>query len=369
MGYDPFERGPFPVGVSTHEFTDDSRGRTLTVEAYYPATDDDAGRDLDPATQDAYEVAGLSGEPGAVLRQAAVRDARRRDSGRNVVLLCHGYSGHRRESTFMATHLASHGFVVASADYSGSTFEDIDRLVSAAKAEGRRYYRADVMPQLIEYRLRDLPFVLESTIREFDANNERAGITGASFGGWSSCMAPSLDQRIKATAPMCPSGGESPVYPIKNYARDALDFAWGDDVAALFMVADRDTWLPLYGTIELFTRAPGPRQMIVLRRADHNHFVDDIEFGHQWLREYTASLADVEAEGGTNWKALADGMERYEDLTPQHLAQLCWRGLCTAHMDAHLRDNHSARALLAGDIIGELNRLGIEAVQVSAARR
>ncbi|MCH6555701.1 MAG: hypothetical protein IH797_03700 [Chloroflexi bacterium] len=88
-------------------------------------------------------------------------------------------------------------------------------------------------------------------------------------------MAPGVEPRIKAIAPMCPSGGETPVYPRgKNYARDALDFAWGPDVATLFMVADRDSWLPLYGQLELFGRVPGAKRMVILRRADHQHFID-----------------------------------------------------------------------------------------------
>ncbi len=366
MPYDPFARGPHPTGVTTRTYRDAARDRDLTVEVWYPATAEHAGRDLDPAQHDRFTPDGLSGDAGSLARQAAVRDVERLPGQHPLVLLCHGYSGHRRESTFMATHLASHGFVVASADFPGSTFPDIDRLVSDARAGGGRFRRADVMPALIEFRLGDIPFVLQSALDDFDCVRDRAGITGASFGGWSSFKAPDLDPRFRAIAPMCPSGGESPVYPTdKNYARNALDFNWRPGVAVLQMVADRDSWLPLYGQIELFRRAKGhPRRMVILAKADHNHFVDDIAYGHEWLREFTLGLADVESDDGTDWRAVANNIAPYASLTPEATAQLCWRGLCVAHMDAHLRGGTEARAFFAGDVIGELESRGIDAVEI-----
>ena len=41
--YDPFARGPFPVGVRTLELA--RGGRSLPVELWYPATDEYAGKD------------------------------------------------------------------------------------------------------------------------------------------------------------------------------------------------------------------------------------------------------------------------------------------------------------------------------------
>ena len=50
--YDPFTRGPFPVGVCTQELNDESRKRKLPTEFWYPTTDDYKGQDLDRKTQD-----------------------------------------------------------------------------------------------------------------------------------------------------------------------------------------------------------------------------------------------------------------------------------------------------------------------------
>ena len=109
---------------------------------------------------------------------------------------------------------------------------------------------------------------------------------------------------------------------------------WKSSPPVLFMVADRDTWLPLYGEMALFRRTPGPKRMFGLEQADHNHFVDNVEAGHQWLREFTASLADVEPEDGSNWAAMAEQMLPFEALCSEDNAHTCWRGLCAAHMDA-----------------------------------
>ena len=45
--YDPFERGPFPVGVMTIQAEDRARGRVFPCEIWYPADQRHAGEDLD----------------------------------------------------------------------------------------------------------------------------------------------------------------------------------------------------------------------------------------------------------------------------------------------------------------------------------
>lgn len=364
--YDPFARGLHPVGVRSETWRDAARGRSLDVEIWYPALDAYAGQDLDEATRDNFVVPGLSGEEGATAPQSAVRDAEALPGRRHAVLLAHGFAGHRRESSFMATHLASHGFLVVSADHPGGTYADIDALLRSTRHEGRQdFSRADILPGLVEGRRRDIPLMIEAVVDRFDVDGTRLGITGASFGGWTSLFAPGLDSRIRASAPMCPSGGDSPSYPRdRNVARNALDFEWKSGTATLFMVADRDTWLPLYGEIELFRRTPGPRRMFVLERADHNHFVDNVAAGHEWLRDFTASLADVEEPGGTNWAAMAEQMVPYEDLCREEDAHTCWRGLCAAHMDAHLRADRDALDFWRGDVLGALARRGIDVVEL-----
>jgi predicted dienelactone hydrolase len=159
MDYDPFVRGPFPVAVRTLDLTDEARGgRSLPLEIWYPATDAYAGRDLDE-TRDRYEVVpgfGLPSEP-----QDAVRDAAPRPGPFPLVLFSHGYGGHRRQSTFLCTHLASHGYVVAAPDHSGNTVVDVMMAVLARQTEGPTGDPAATLPALAAARPADLTFVLD----------------------------------------------------------------------------------------------------------------------------------------------------------------------------------------------------------------
>ena len=124
MAYDPFARGPYPAGVRTMALSDFARGgRLLPAEVWYPATDADAGRDVDPASRDTYDL--VPGFPP--FSQDAVRAAAPRAGRHPVVLFSHGYGGHRRQSTFLCTHLASHGYVVAAVDHTGNTMLDVMR--------------------------------------------------------------------------------------------------------------------------------------------------------------------------------------------------------------------------------------------------
>src|SRR5438045_9773685 len=69
--YDPFPRGPFPVGVRTIEAPDTSRSRLFPCEIWYPADAKHRGQDLAPQTQDSFTVT----PRGATRSQMAVRDA------------------------------------------------------------------------------------------------------------------------------------------------------------------------------------------------------------------------------------------------------------------------------------------------------
>src|SRR5713101_1984604 len=107
--YDPFIRGPFPVGVRTGQAIDTTRqDRPLPCEVWYPAAVQYAGQDVAAATQDTFPV--LPDVPP--VRQAAVRDAVAHPGVYPLIAFSHSSGGHRRQSTFLCTHLASHGYMV-----------------------------------------------------------------------------------------------------------------------------------------------------------------------------------------------------------------------------------------------------------------
>src|SRR5262245_37468056 len=121
MSYEPFSRGPHPAGVRTAELIDAVRDRPLDVEIWYPAADRHRGQDVDPERCDRYEL--LAGLP--LVTQQAARDAAPAAGRFPLVVFSHGYGGHRRQSTFLCTHLASHGYVVVAPDHTGNTLRDV----------------------------------------------------------------------------------------------------------------------------------------------------------------------------------------------------------------------------------------------------
>src|SRR5688500_6945157 len=110
---------------------DPVRDRGLTAEVWYPAAAEHAGADLDPARRDRYLLA-----PGyPEVWQAAIRDAAPVGGTFPFVVFSHGFAGHRRQSTFFCTHLASHGYAVASVDHAGNTFMDLAMQMGRAGAD------------------------------------------------------------------------------------------------------------------------------------------------------------------------------------------------------------------------------------------
>jgi predicted dienelactone hydrolase len=349
VSYDPFARGPHPVGVRTLELRDAARDdRPVPVEVWYPAAPAHAGEDVAEATRDRFDL--IPGFPA--VWQEAVRDATPEPGRHPAVLFSHGYGGHRRQSTFLCTHLASHGYVVAAPDHTGNTILDVMRLVLELRNGGPPPDREGPLARFITERPRDASFALDALLAGDLAarvDPARVGMAGHSFGGWTTLTTTARDRRIRAALPLAPAGGTSPL-PVTRL-REALDLRWGREVPTLFIVADRDTLLPLPGMRELLAATPAARKrMVVLRNADHMHFCDRVEQVHEMFRlvpqdplfqPIQAAIPPIEA--------LCPGAQTHEAI----------RGLGLAHFDAVLRDDARAAALLDGDLAAQLGARGI----------
>lgn len=348
MAYDPFVRGNFPVGVRTFNWADPTRNDRLhTVEAWYPATEAHRGHDLAEVTRDTYEL--IPGFPPGW--QDAVRDAAPRAGRHPLVVFSHGFGAHRRQSTFLCTHLASHGYVVAAMDHAGNTiFETVQWMMAAQMGQPPPDPDA-ILAEAIPARPADVSFVIDRLlagvegIPELDA--ERIGMSGHSFGGWTTLMVTGRDPRVRAALALAPAGGWTPLPG--EALRDALDFAWGRDVPTLFLVADADTILPLRGMHELLERTTSPKRMVVLENADHMHFCDQIEQIHELFRMMPPPIFDQ----------VAGAIKPIAELCAPEGAYQFVRGLGLAHMDAHLRGDEAAAGFLAGDLVEAFRKRGV----------
>jgi predicted dienelactone hydrolase len=351
MTYDPFMRGDLPVGVRTFQWSDSARGdRQLPLEVWYPATDAHRGQDVADATRDHYDL--IPGFPPGW--QDAVRDAAPRAETYPLVVFSHGFGAHRRQSSFLSTHLASHGYVVAAMDHTGNTIVEMLQVMMAAQTGAAPPDAVAVLAEVMPQRPADVSFVIDRMIGgaadgvpSIDA--ARIGMSGHSFGGWTTLMAAGRDRRIRAALALAPAGGWSKL-PSQTLT-DALDFDWGRDVPTLFLVADLDTLLPLRGMHELHQRTRSSKRMVVLENADHMHFCDQIEQVHELFRMMPPPV----------FATVAGDIKPIADLCAAEGAYHFTRGLGLAHMDAHLRGIESAARFLAGDLVATLKAQGVTA--------
>ena len=343
--YDPFVRGQFPVGVRTIQALDTVRDRLFPCEVWYPAAAQHAGQDIARATQDFFTVP-LGNTPRS---QMAVRNAAAKPGTYPLIIFSHPSGGNRRAATFLCTHLSSHGYLVAALDHSEVVAPELARRDGETDAQKTARWEAG-----IANRVPDIRFLLDHLLNgaawdsETNVDPTQIGIVGHSFGGWTALAATDVESHICAVVALAPGGSSQPkpgILPVK------LTFAWGRDVPTLYLVAENDTSLPLTGMYEIFERTPATKQMVILRRADHMHFMDDVEEVHETVRTmpFNAELAWLPKE-----------MRPIAELCSGEQAHLFVRGLTLCRMDATLRQQEEARRFLIGDIEDELAVRGVD---------
>jgi dienelactone hydrolase len=344
--YDPFARGRFPVGVRTIEALDSVRNRRFKCEIWYPATVQHAGQDLAFETQDVFSTPNRNEQ----RRQAAVRNADAEPGNYPLVVFSHASGFHRRGATFLCTHVASHGYVVAALDHSEVVAPELSPKQNETDAQ-----KAARWDEAIASRVPDVRFLLDQLLDGPLPNDgiaidiDAIGIVGHSFGGWTALAVPEVDARIRVVVALAPAGSSKPrpgILPVK------LTFEWGRDIPTLYLVAENDVALPLRGMYELFERTQSKKQMVVLRRADHAHFMDNVEHEHETIRALPLppELAYLKNE-----------TRPIGELCSGESANLFVRGLTVCHLDAFLKRKWPAEDLLASTIQSELSKRSIDA--------
>jgi dienelactone hydrolase len=303
--YDPFSAGPFAVRTESFEARDEGRGRMFPCDVWRP------------------------------------------DSGRRwpLIVFSHHSGGSRRAATFLTTHLASHGYVVGALDHSEVVAPEI----------------AGNLDEMIVSRVPDVLFLvgrlLETGADDSSAPDaQRIGIVGHSFGGWTALAVPETSARIGALVALAPGGASNPKPGI---IPATLSFSWKRPPATLYLIAEDDVFLPLAGMYELYERTPGRKQMVILRRADHLHFADNVEERHEQVRAMTFPPAAA-------W--IPREMRPIGELCGGEEARRAIRGLTLAHLDATLKDNPEARRLLHQDLVPTLSANAIDGYEHGALR-
>jgi dienelactone hydrolase len=308
--YAPFRAGPAGIRERSFVASDEARGRTFPVDIWQPALSDTGTR-------------------------------------RPLVVFVHGSGGNRRSAAYLCEHLASHGYVVAAMDHS--------ELVSAelsATADETAAQRAARVDAIIASRVPDVRFVIDYALAVgLNVDASSIGLAGHSFGGWTALAVPEQDSRVRSVVAMGPGGSANPLPGILPLH---LTFAWERNVDVLYLAAADDVPIPLGAVRELFGRTPGSRRMFVLHRADHQHFLDDVEGQHEALRTMTLP-------GDAAWIPAA--MRPVSELCSGAQAHDFVRGLALAHFDATLRQSEAAARFLTGDAAAALAVQGVDAAE------
>ncbi|RLQ19866.1 alpha/beta fold hydrolase [Vibrio sp. SBT000027] len=145
------------VGFTQVTLTDDPN-RPLNTAIWYP-------------TQDVSDTT-LIGDNPAFIGTQVIKDAEIQSGTFPVVLLSHGYRGNWRNQNWLATELASRGYIVAATDHPGTTSFD-----QSPEQAAKWWERPRDITRTIDYLLSEVQWK-----QAVNANNIAA--IGHSLGGW-----------------------------------------------------------------------------------------------------------------------------------------------------------------------------------------
>ncbi len=256
--------GPHAVGLRSFELQDSSAAeRVIPVDVWYPAI----ATGNDEANPPAEHPLKAPHRARMNLNPAEGRFP--------LVLFSHGNSGYRRQSTFLTTHLASWGIVVAAPDHSGNTFFDSAEIRSEEQRK-RVHFEAR------RNRPRDMLATAGALFENPDAawpalDPGAVAALGHSYGGWTSLKLPGLDSGIRAVCGLAPAS--EPFVGRKAFAPGELPFS--PALPTLLVAGLDDVLVDIDTSVRpLFERMPAPRALVGIDRVDHFHFCDRIALLH-----------------------------------------------------------------------------------------
>jgi dienelactone hydrolase len=221
----PKPTGPYPIGTTVLYLKDDSRDedaapeagskRELKVQLWYPAK---ASQNRRARYRELRETKFVTSYQNVIRTHSRVdAPVANTDAPLPVLFFSHSWQGRRTQDTFLTEELASHGYVVASIDYtynaSSVAFSD-GRVIEGVAAKDistpgissperiQKIWNKELLKWAADQR-----FVLDQleamnhglgTLWYGRLNTHLAGAVGHSFGGAASVQACGEDRRIRA---------------------------------------------------------------------------------------------------------------------------------------------------------------------------
>lgn len=285
---DPEQLGAYPVGVTSMQLDDHGRvdpetggPRQLLTEIWYPAID--SARDMPVNKYSEFILRGVgegfveAAEAGLAsyreglsiteldrtFENIAVRDAGVRVGEWPLLLFSHGSGGTRVGYVYLVEHLASHGFIVMSADHTGNArFTFLDGKVVVRGGERASNSATD--------RPNDISFLLDSMIKmnaggdsrfAGRVNMEQVAVSGMSFGGSTSINVLNQDTRVKAGVLLAPGG------PVQERQHPSTPI--------MMMIGSEDATIGERGNAAnrlYYENSEGPRYLVEIKDAGHMSF-------------------------------------------------------------------------------------------------
>jgi len=337
------KRGPFAVGVTTLTLVDESR--PMDANGSYPGAD---SRTL--VTEVWYPAEGAASE-------LEIRDTPldRSAAPYPLIVFSHGYTGIRRQSTTYTSHLASHGYVVVSADYP---------LTNMSAPGGPRL--GDVLNQPA-----DVSFLIDSFLGfshqaghqlEGAVDEEAIGLTGHSLGGLTTLLAafgPLRDPRVKAALPIA---GPACLVGAATYDTPA--------VPLLVLGGSEDRIVSWDSVRAAYDMAEPPKYLLAVLGGNHLRFADldaddsglgTLESTDGFMEEVTrvgqatgANLMSCVTDAGPDLLAAPMTADRQRDLM---------RLFATGFFDRYLKGDEAAASVLSAEFIAGVPEVRLEAEQ------
>lgn len=284
IDYDPGEPGPYAVGNTTRIFMDTSRHdiltqgpRQLMTEIWYPVMPQDAIGEPDTPRAMLGPWADLVATVlGLVLPDEEVENFDRPlGSIRNaplapegpypVVIYSHGNAGIRFQAYTLCEHLASHGFIVAAPDHTGSAFVTAlpDKLViynpllSIFDFYVRPVDLMFLLDALVDLNVMDPQGMFSNTM-----DVGRVAISGHSYGGFAALETFRHDPRFSACIPF--AGPDIPIVD-EQIEQGLMSFVGMED----HTLGD---YIPLHTLI--YEMMPAPKALLRVDRAGHYSFTN-----------------------------------------------------------------------------------------------